>query len=104
MMAYGQEAGARLAQTAFPAHQARRTEALYANLVDVARQSQAVWDRGGLGAKFREGDLPAPHLTPADRSRIAEAVDRLTAIASLPRSRPTGAASPSGQARITPKY
>ena len=104
MMAYGQEAGARLAQTAFPAHQARRTEALYANLVDVARQSQAVWDRGGLGAKFRDGDLPAPHLTPADRSRIAEAVDRLTAIASLPRSRPTGAASPSGQARITPKY
>lgn len=104
MMAYGQEAGARLAQTAFPAHQARRTEALYANLVDVARQSQAVWDRGGLGERFREGDLPAPHLTPADRTRIAEAVDRLTAIASLPRSRSAGAALPSGQARITPKY
>lgn len=104
LLGYGVEAGRKLAATSFAAHQARRTQALYANLLDVSRQAQTVWDRGDLGARFRDGGLPAPDLTSEDRFRIAAAVDSLTAIARLPRSRAPAPAPTAGQARITPKF
>jgi predicted acylesterase/phospholipase RssA len=104
MMGYGREAGALLAATSFPAHQARRTEALYANLVEVARQARKVWARRALRDDFREGKLPAPDLTPSDRRRIADALDRFADIARLPRRRGLQDPSAKGRTRITPRF
>lgn len=104
LMRYGQEAGRRLAETAFADHQARRTRALYASLVQVSRQARTVWSRRGLAEAFRSGALPAQGLSARDISRIAAALDALSAISGLPRARNAALDVPPGQTRITPRY
>lgn len=104
LMRYGLEAGRRLAATSFEDHQVLRARALYSGLVQVSRQARKVWGRGGLGADFRDGTAPTGDLTPRDRDHIASALDALTGIASLPRSRNAAQPDPAGQARFTPKY
>jgi hypothetical protein len=104
LMRYGLEAGRRLAATSFEDHQVLRARALYSGLVQVSRQARKVWGRGGLGADFRDGTAPTGDLTPRDRAHIASALDALTGIASLPRSRNAAQPDPAGQARFTPKY
>ena len=104
LMGYGVVAGQKLAATSFPAHQARRVQALYASLAEVSRDAHRVWKGKGLDAAFRSGALPAPALTARDRDRIAVALDGLAGIALLKPLVKAAFKSPAGQPRITPRY